>query len=126
MSVPFNSQSGLILVEAEVEGPNGGHLIVMAVDTGARATLIRRAVLVALGYDPSVFPHVQITTASNVLSVPRLPVSRLSVLGQDRFGFPVVAHDLPLSAKFQGLLGLDFFRAQALTIDFRAGLIDLT
>jgi hypothetical protein len=126
MSVPFNPQSGLILVEAEVEGPNGSHLVIVAVDTGARATLIRKAVLVALGYDPSVFPYVQMTTASGVLSVPRLPVSRLSALGQDHFGFPVVAHDLPPSAQFQGLLGLDFYCGQTLRIDFRTGLIDLT
>jgi hypothetical protein len=46
-------------------------------------------------------------------------------LGQHRFGFPVLAYTLPVSASVYGLLGLDFLRDQVLTIDFRAGQITL-
>jgi hypothetical protein len=38
---------------------------------------------------------------------------------------PTEAHDLPLEANVDGLLGLDFVRDQVLTIDFRTGTIDL-
>ncbi len=41
-------------------------------------------------------------------------------------GLRVLAHDLPTEAAVDGLLGLDFFRDLSLTIDFRAGQIDLT
>jgi hypothetical protein len=49
----------------------------------------------------------------------------LSALGQRRFGFPVVAHDLPAQAAVDGLLGLDFLRDQVLTVDFQKGQITL-
>jgi hypothetical protein len=49
----------------------------------------------------------------------------LSALGQHRFGFPVVAHDLPPHAAVDGLLDLDFFRNQVLTVDFQKGQITL-
>jgi hypothetical protein len=36
-----------------------------------------------------------------------------------------IAHTLPPTAPVDGLLGLDFVRSQQLTIDFRAGQIEL-
>ena len=64
-------------------------------------------------------------TGSAVERVSKVVLTRLSALGQHRFGFPVVAHDVPPGAGVDGLLGLDFLRNHALTIDFRAGLITL-
>ena len=126
MSVSFNAHSGLILVQAEVEGPYGCAPLTLALDTGARRTLIQEAILLMLGYDPSLSSlRVPIVTASNTLSVPELPVVRVSALGQDRLAFPVLVHTLPPSISFHGLLGLDFLRALTLNIDFRTGLIDL-
>lgn len=52
-------------------------------------------------------------------------INRLSALGHHAVGLRVLAHDLPASAGIDGLLGLDFFRGLALTLDFRAGRIDL-
>jgi hypothetical protein len=52
-------------------------------------------------------------------------LQRLTALGQERFGFPVLGHTLPPSAGVDGLLGLDFFRGLCLTIDFRAGQLHL-
>jgi hypothetical protein len=48
-----------------------------------------------------------------------------SPLGQIRILFPVVAHTLPPTTSVDGLLGLDFFRGLELTLDFRAGQIDV-
>lgn len=127
MSFPFNPVQGLILVDTEIGGPTGLGTLRLALDLGATHTVLSESRLRRLGYDPSqATKHGRLTTASGVLIVPRLPVVRLNALGQDRFNFLVTVLNLPPTATVDGLLGLDFFRGQTLTIDFRAGLIDLT
>lgn len=126
MSVPFNPSTGPIIVGAELEGPTGVAVLRLALDTGATRTLINVASLVAVGYDPALVPQrIQITTGSGVEYVPRLAVSRIRALGQEHTGLLVLAHTLPPSAAFDWLLGLDFFRGQTLTIDFRTGSVTL-
>jgi predicted aspartyl protease len=127
MSAPFNPHRGQVLVDARLEGPAGVIALQLVLDTGATRTLIKATHLVRAGYDPAAAPvRRQATTASGVASLPLLSVSRLTALAQDRIGFDVFAHTLPPSATFDGLLGLDFFRGQLLTIDFRSGQITLT
>lgn len=126
MSQAFNARRGLILIPAELEGPSGTVLLRLALDTGATNTLIGVGALVRVGYDPArAQTHVQATTASGVVLMPRLPVIRFKTLGQERVNFLVLTHTLP-SASFDGLLGLDFLRGQMLAIDFRVGQISLT
>jgi predicted aspartyl protease len=126
MSEPFNPRHGPILVEAEVTGPVRSLTIPLILDTGATTTLLAESVLLALGYDPaSVTNRVPMTTGSLVTSVPRVVLTRLSALGRHRFGFLVLVYTLPANASIRGLLGLDFLRDGVLTIDFRAGRIDL-
>jgi hypothetical protein len=50
----------------------------------------------------------------------------MSALWQHRFIFPVVGHARPLTSGVDGLVGLHFVSDQVLTIDFRAGQIDLS
>jgi predicted aspartyl protease len=126
MSTPFNPQRGLILVLGEVEGPSGKITVRLALDTGATDTLVTTHALVAAGYDPALASkRVQVTTGGGLVTVPVLTVARLSALGQDRINFPVFGHTLPPSAPIDGLLGLNFFRGQVLTIDFRNGQLTL-
>jgi hypothetical protein len=69
--------------------------------------------LVAIGCDPSLAAdQVQVTTGSDVEFAPRIELKRLTALGQERFGFPVLGHTLPPSAVVDGLLGLDFRTGQ--------------
>ncbi len=83
--------------------------------------------LAAIGYDPALAPdRVQVTRGSGVEYVPRLPISRLEALGQERADFPVLGHTLPPSASIDGLLGLDFLRGRILNLDFVQGLITLS
>jgi len=97
-----------------------------ALDTGATRTLVNAGMLVAIGYDPALVPdRFQITTGSGVEFVPRITLSKITALSQERTTFPVLCHTLPPSADIDGLLGLDFFRGQTLTIDFRSGRITL-
>ena len=126
MRFSFDASRGLIVVGAELAGPGGVGLLQFALDTGATATVVNVAMLVAIGYDPALaVDRVQVTTGSGVEFAPRVELQRLTALGRERLGFPVLGHTLPPSAGVDGLLGLDFFRGLALTIDFAAGLVHL-
>ena len=122
----FNAKHGPILVEVEVVGPTGSANLRLVLDTGATSSLMNLAALLYLGFDPSQSPQrVRMTTGSKVEVAPLVVLTRLSALGQHRFGFPVIAHALPASSAVDGLLGLDFLRDQLLTIDFRSGQLTL-
>jgi predicted aspartyl protease len=126
MSFPFDSQQGLIIVRAELWGPAGSIVLRLALDTGATGTVVNVGLLVTIGYDPALVPdRIQVTTGSGVEFVPRVPLDKIAALGQERTDFPVLGHTLPPSAGIDGLLGLDFFRGQSLTLDFRAGQVTL-
>ncbi|ETW99983.1 MAG: hypothetical protein ETSY1_12955 [Candidatus Entotheonella factor] len=126
MSFPFDSQQGLIIVQAELWGPSGSAVLRLALDTGATVTLINNGILVALGYDPALAPdRIQVTTGSGVEFVPRVTLERIMALGHEYAEFPVLGHTLPPSAGIDGLLGLDFFRGRSLTLDFHTGRVIL-
>lgn len=126
MSVPFDPQQGLIIVPSELLGPTGSAVLRLALDTGATGTVVNVGMLVAVGYDPALVPHrVQVTTGSGVEFAPRVTLSKLAALGQERHDFSVLGYTLPPSAGVDGLLGLDFLRGQSLTIDFRSGRVTL-
>jgi len=126
MSVPFNPNGQLIVVDAELEGPLGTAVLHLALDTGATRSVINAGLLLATGLDPATATQlVQVTTGSGVESIALLTVNRLSALGQHRSGCTVLAHTLPPSANVDGVLGLDFLRGQELNINFRTGMIDL-
>lgn len=124
MSFAFNPHQGLVIVRAQIWGPSGTGILLLALDTGATSTLVSQSRLMQLGYDPAVAPsRVQISTASGIEFVPSLSVARISALGRVRVDFSVLSHSLPATAGVDGLLGLDYFREQKLTVDFRAGRI---
>ena len=124
MSYPFDPSHGPILVKAEVTGPDRSLSLELILDTGATTSLLNDAALLTLGFDlASVTDRVRMTTGSLVTTVPRVVLTRLTALGQHRFGFPILAHTLPVNASVHGLLGLDFLRGGVLTIDFRSGRI---
>ena len=126
MSYLFDPRGGLIVLPVELEGPSGSAIVRLALDTGATGTLINNAILVSLGYDPSLASaRIQVTTGSKVESVPRIIVQRLTALGKYRVRFPVLAHTLPPSAGVDGLLGLDFLQGHKLTVDFTKGVVVL-
>jgi predicted aspartyl protease len=127
MSFVFDPHQGLILVQAEISGPSGIAVLRLALDTGATTTLINAGMLVSLGYDPALSSdRVQVTTGSGIEFAPVVNLNRLRTLEQERTDFPTLCHTLPPSAGVDGLLGLDFFRNQKLTIDLRAGEITLS
>jgi hypothetical protein len=127
MSYPFEALHGLVLVDVTVTGPAARTAALMALDPGATTTIVSQAILLTLGYDPAqALRWVQVTTGSGLVYVPLLSMTQVRALGQERTNFPVLAHTLPPGAMVDGVLGLDFFRGQTLTIDFRNGLITLS
>ena len=127
MTTNFNGQYGLIVVPVTLHGPTGIVQSSLALDTGSSSTVISKAMLVSIGYDPDAQPKsVSMTTGSSVEAVSRLTVDKVEALDQERLQFSVVAHTLPPSMSVDGVLGLDFFRNRALTLDFQNGLITLS
>jgi len=125
-SFVFSRGSGPIHVAAEVTGPTGSLVLRLILDTGATKSLINVSKLLVLGFDPSQSGRTMtVVTGSSVEIVPLVVLTRLSALGQHRNGFPLLSHALPTGSAVDGLLGLDFFRDQVLTVDFRAGHISL-
>lgn len=127
MSQSFDAKRGLIQIPAEISGPTGKVVATLVLDTGATSTSLNRNLLRSVGYDlDAVTEFVRMTTGTSVETVPRLTINRLSALGRHFIGPRLLAHDLPVEAAVDGLLGLDFFRELLLTIDFRVGLVGLT
>ncbi len=126
MKFRFNPAHRLIVVEAEIVGPMTSQIVRLGLDTGARRTVIDPSALKSVGYNLSIFPaNSTATTAAGVINVRRLPVTRLTALGRSLSNLIVLAHPLPPSVNVDGLLGLDFFNAQILTIDFQRNEITL-
>lgn len=126
MTYVFQPRSGAISVEAEASNPGGKAAVRLVLDTGATLSTLSLEILPEIGYDPSTSTDlVRLTAGTGFATVPRLMLNRLSALGRHAIGLRVLAHDLPAEAKFDGLLGLDFFRDLFLTLDFRAGQIGL-
>jgi predicted aspartyl protease len=124
---PFDANQGLIILGAKLWGPTGSVVLRVALDTGATSTIVNVGILVAVGYDPAMAPdRVQVTTGSGVEFAPRVLVSKIAVLGEERDRFLILAHTLPPSAGVDGLLGLDFFRDRHVVVDFRSGQVILS
>ena len=123
----FVRDRGPIIISAEVGGPTGTTATELILDTAATSTMLSPRLLALVGYDPDLFrERVRIAMGIGIELAPRVQVNRFSALGQHRFGFLVVCHALPAEVGGDGLIGLDFFRGNKLTIDFRNGQIDLT
>lgn len=123
----FRPGGGFIVVDAEMTGPLGSAALKLVLDTGATKSLVSRTALIALGFDPDASGmRATMATGSTVEVVPLVILTRLSALGRNRFVIPVIAHTLPPQSAVDGLLGLDFFPGEVLTIDFRAGQITLS
>ena len=122
MRLHFDPDEGLIVIPTRLWGQSGDVIVQLALDTGATGSIVNWDILVFLGYDPAIVPErIQMTTGSGVEFVPRIVIDKIQALGQQRQNFPVLCHTLPPSTTVDGVLGLDFFRAKRLVLDFSSG-----
>lgn len=126
MITRFDRRLASIVVRGRIAGDGEERSVAFLLDAGATYTVVRPSLIDKVGAEPLGDEFSQtIVTASRLESARRYRCSWLAALGQRRDDFLILAHDLPLSAPVDGLLGLDFFRDHRLAIDFRAGTIDL-
>ena len=126
MTLRFNPSGGTIVVNAVITGTTTETTARLALDTGASMTMLNSELVVNIGYDlDSPERMVRIGTASGIVRAPQITIRRIEALGNERLNFPIICRSLPRGVSVDGLLGLDFFRGQRLTIDFREGLITL-
>ena len=131
MKFKFDSKYGLVYVEAKVQGKSESGKIknvglLLALDTGATATMISARKLDEIGYDiESPEDEIYITTGSGLIFVPKITIEKLAALGKVKNNFQIIAHDFPPTSTVDGVLGLDFLRDYILTVDFVKGEIEL-
>lgn len=98
----------------------------LALDTGATDTVIDEVWASLAGYTPAMATNqFQVITGSGVIPTFELPLISFTALGQHRVNYQVLVHSFPPGTGHDGVLGLDFFRNQILTIDFQKGEINL-
>lgn len=126
MTLRFDPAGGTIVVRALISGVSHNTVARLSLDTGANMTMLNRELAASLGYDVE-HPErmVRIATAGGVVRAPQITIGRIAALGKERLNFPIICRSLPSSVSVDGLLGIDFFHGQRLTIDFREGLITL-
>ena len=64
-------------------------------------------------------------TANGVIHGAEVSLLGLDTLGMNRLNYPILAFNMPGPDDLDGVLGLDFFRDQVLTLDFQKGEITL-
>lgn len=125
MSTRFNARRRLIVVRGDIQGPAGTAVFRLVLDTGSTRTVLDGALSNSIGLVPDHnLPLVTMTTVTGVVQLPQARATRIVALGQKRYDSIVIIHDFS-GTRFDGLLGLDFFRRRRLTIDFPAGTIEL-
>jgi hypothetical protein len=103
MTANFAPNAAPIVIEAFLTGPRRTARIRLALDTGASGTLVRRSLLVALGYDltaPTRRRRLRAATGGAV--APVIDIRQLLALGSLRSNYPVAAHELPPVLAYDG------------------------
>src|SRR5262245_39607032 len=119
MSIPFDPNGRLVVVPVLLTGPRGPHRFRFAVDTAATRSAASEMTLEALGYQRSqATGSYQVRTGSGGNRTGLIRVLQIIALDQTHTDFPLLWQPIPVTAMIDGLLGLDFFRSQVLTLDF--------
>ena len=128
MSVSFSFSRGRVIVvrvRMRHEGVPG--LPKMAVDTGARMTVITPGIARELGLEPDGTElSVNVTGLIGTGSAVLLRVASVSALGEEVRDLRVLCHALPANLKIEGILGLNFLKHFNIVIDNETETVTLT
>jgi aspartyl protease family protein len=99
----------------------------MAVDTGARLTVITPRLARELGLRPDgAEPAVSVTGVFGDGSAVLLRVASVSILGAEVRNLRVLCHPLPSKLKIEGIIGLNFLKHFKIVIDNETEILTLT
>ena len=119
-TVAFDRKDKFIMVPVTVKKGDEILELRFAVDTGANITLIDSDVMLEMGYtSANSIGTTHTLTASKTETVYEFKIDNIMALGLIRRNFKVISRYLPLGLGIDGLLGINFFRNQELTIDFK-------
>lgn len=127
-SFSLPNRDSLIIIKANLTGPNGTVELSLVLDTGCTQTAIRPGYLKAVGYKPEQDGKpLRVLTASRVEKAFQLKVSELTALTCSVKNSWVTAQALPPQFAIDGLIGLNFFEQlkKRLVIDFETEDISL-
>jgi predicted aspartyl protease len=83
----------------------------MAIDTGARVSVVTPKVAQELGFDTvQTEPTVSIIGATGKAGAALLRVASAAIMGQEVRDLRVLCHPLPAELQLDGILGLDFLK----------------
>jgi len=122
----FSPDEKLIYVGAEIHGPNGPIVAILALDTGATTTIVSKEIIQAAGYDLAVGRKVRMVTGSKVEYPYELLIDQIDAIGQSIKSLTVLCHNLPEESGLDGLLGLNFMRYFDTEIKYSNNTLTLT
>jgi hypothetical protein len=122
----FDPRRRVIPLTTELTGPQATISARLLLDTGLAFTLIDPGLLERAGYDrASARNTVTIAGVNSTSAAGLFIVSSLSALGIERRNLAILAHRLPGSIPYDGLLGVNFLLGRRLIVDFGAGTVQL-
>ncbi len=117
VSFPF-TRGRLILAPVRLAHGAEWRRPTMALDTGARRTVVTPALADELGFDPDALEATtQIVSATGPASAGFITLDSVSVLGLRVTGLRVVCFPLARALGIEGVLGLDFLNRFRVVID---------
>jgi hypothetical protein len=120
----FTPLVDLIIVEAEIWGPRGHHVIDLALDTASAHTLVLPQIMDEIGFNPR--DGIVITGVYSAVGKEQgylIKVPQFSALGFTLTDFPIHVFDLAAHYGIHGLIGLSFLHRFNYTVRSTEGQI---
>jgi clan AA aspartic protease (TIGR02281 family) len=116
----------IILRRVRIDGPAASREVDMILDTGAISTVVSWEVARDIGYDPAdALERIPVVTANGVIEVPKIRVLGVGLRELYIRDVEVICHDIPEIDGVEGLVGLGFLKHFRVSMDFRAGILEI-
>ncbi len=126
VSLRFDKEASVILVQVKLKS---GDIIlepVMALDTGATYVMVSWDIAEKLSLKPELSrERIETVTASGVEKSPLIELPSLSLAGKEVNNVKSIVHDLPSKSYVDGLLGLSFLKNFNVCLNFKEGILEI-